>query len=439
MKIFLSYSRKDAPFVRDLSADLEARGIDVWLDTDDLSSADDDRWRRSVVQGIRESVALVVVLSPDSVHSGSVEREITIAAEMARRIIPIVHRVCELQDGFLFELAGVQRVDFVEQPYDDALAQLTRRIGTAAQAKVLAPPIDAVADVVVSNADEPRNEPSKGTTPTTTAAEHRPDPMSWPPDEPLPLSTPQVAPIIDNAAADPHTAAPMKTPAEAHRAGFRKLPAWVLVALSVSVLVIAFGALILASNDDDSGDATASSPTLEEAAENKAASTEVTQPPSSTQASEQPAATSPAPPITQPPAPDSSAAAADAVVGSLMAAFNNRDWDTVRRINPAQSPATDETLTDGYRSLEQGTHVVLSSSEAEPGRWTIIGTIIVWDYRTDGSHETNIACETWDVDLDAGTATQSGFFGSDGRTSRRVDGWVPEEEFSAKANQYCAT
>ena len=119
----------------------------------------------------------------------------------------------------------------------------------------------------------------------------------------------------------------------------------------------------------------------------------------------------PAPPITQPPAPDSSAAAADAVVGSLMAAFNNRDWDTVRRINPAQSPATDETLTDGYRSLEQGTHVVLSSSEAEPGRWTIIGTIIVWDYRTDGSHETNIACETWDVDRDAGTATQSGFFG----------------------------
>lgn len=438
MKVFLSYSRKDAPFVRDLSADLEARGIDVWLDTDDLSSAEDDRWRRSVVQGIRESVALVVVLSPDSVHSGSVEREITIAAEMARRIIPIVHRACELQDGFLFELAGVQRVDFVEQPYDDALAQLTRRIGTAAQAKTVPPPIDAAADAVVSEADEPSNEPIEGPTPTTRSAEHRPDPTGRPHDEPLPLRTSQTAPIIDKTAEDLHTAAPMKTPADAHRSGVRRLPAWVLVGLTVSVLVVAIGALILASNNDDSGDATASSPSIDVAADDEAASTDDTQPPSSTQASEQPAATSPGPSTTQSPAGDTGAAAADALVGSLMDAYNNRDWDTVRRMNINHSQNTNEVFDAGWQGLQSQTHVVLRSEQTGTNRWKIYGTLIAWDL-DDRGQTTNIACDVWDVDLDAGTAAQENYVGSDGLESRRDDGWVPEEQFTAKANEYCAT
>src|SRR5687768_12368387 len=134
MQVFLSYSRRDSTFVRRLAESLEGRDVDAWLDTDELAATDEDRWRRSIVQGIRESAALVVVLSPDSVSSGQVERELTIAAETKRRIIPIIFRPCDLPDGFQFELAGVQRIDFSEQPYESALDQLVRRIG------VLPPP-----------------------------------------------------------------------------------------------------------------------------------------------------------------------------------------------------------------------------------------------------------------------------------------------------------
>ena len=108
-QVFLSYSRRDDHFVRRLAADLEKRGVDVWLDTDDLDDTDEDRWRRSIVQAITKSSALVVVLSPDSVESAPVERELTIAAETKRRIIPIVHRPCELSDGLQFELAGIAK------------------------------------------------------------------------------------------------------------------------------------------------------------------------------------------------------------------------------------------------------------------------------------------------------------------------------------------
>lgn len=161
MQVFLSYSRRDAAFVGRLADDLEARGIDPWLDTDDLPTDDEDRWRRSVIQGIRASSSVILVLSPDSVRSEAVEREVTAAAEMSRRIIPILHRPCELPDTVLFELAGVQRTDFVNQPYSVALDQLVTRLQTVPTrsedaASGGSPPSEA-------NADEPSTPDPTGT------------------------------------------------------------------------------------------------------------------------------------------------------------------------------------------------------------------------------------------------------------------------------------
>jgi hypothetical protein len=140
MQVFLSYSRLDRDFVGRLADDLAARGIESWLDTDDLPTNDEDRWRRAVVHGIRDSAALILVLSPNSVSSAAVERELTIAAEVSRRIIPIVHRACQLSDGLMFELAGLQRTDFVEQPYEIALDNLVRRILAGSPAATAVPP-----------------------------------------------------------------------------------------------------------------------------------------------------------------------------------------------------------------------------------------------------------------------------------------------------------
>ena len=63
MQVFFSYSRKDRAFVDRLAADVEAQGSHAWIDTEDLPTAGEDRWRRSIVQGIRGSSALVLVLS----------------------------------------------------------------------------------------------------------------------------------------------------------------------------------------------------------------------------------------------------------------------------------------------------------------------------------------------------------------------------------------
>jgi hypothetical protein len=145
--VFLSYSRRDAAFVGRLADDLVTRGIEPWVDTDDLRTEGDDRWRRSVVRSIRDSAAVILVLSPDSVRSVSVERELTIAAEMTRRIIPILHRQCTLSDGVMFDLAGLQRTDFVDQPYASAFEELVDRVHAGASpGAALSPPATGTAD-----------------------------------------------------------------------------------------------------------------------------------------------------------------------------------------------------------------------------------------------------------------------------------------------------
>ena len=111
-------------FAHRLANGLEASGHVAWIDTEDITTSGEDRWRRSIVAGIAQADAVVVVLSPSSVTSVNVEREITIAADERKRLVPIVHQPCELTAGFTYELAGIQHVDFSTQPFDEALHEL---------------------------------------------------------------------------------------------------------------------------------------------------------------------------------------------------------------------------------------------------------------------------------------------------------------------------
>ena len=81
MKVFVSYSRKDTELVDRLVRDLTMLGHEVWIDRSDLVGGGEDRWRRSIVNTIRDSEAMLIVLSPNSIASENVERELSVAAD----------------------------------------------------------------------------------------------------------------------------------------------------------------------------------------------------------------------------------------------------------------------------------------------------------------------------------------------------------------------
>ncbi len=122
MRLFVSYSRHDAATVHLIVAALEAEGHDVWIDTDDIRGS--ERWRTSVATAIRESDLVLLVVTPASMASSSVEREISVAAEDSLRILPVVVEEAPISVGLKYDLAGVQHVSFVGRPFEEGMADL---------------------------------------------------------------------------------------------------------------------------------------------------------------------------------------------------------------------------------------------------------------------------------------------------------------------------
>lgn len=98
-QLFISYSRRDLPFVERLAADLKQSGFEVWYDVSRLRGG--ARWRTEIQKAIKNSQFVVVVLSPDSVESEWVEREFLFSSNLKRKIIPLLYRPCELPLNYL--------------------------------------------------------------------------------------------------------------------------------------------------------------------------------------------------------------------------------------------------------------------------------------------------------------------------------------------------
>ena len=88
--IFISYSRKDKPFVQDLVGKLEERGYDVWFDLQDILPS--EKWWDSIKEGIDGSDNFVFIISPDSLKSDTCQRELTYAIQNKKRLLPILHQ-----------------------------------------------------------------------------------------------------------------------------------------------------------------------------------------------------------------------------------------------------------------------------------------------------------------------------------------------------------
>ena len=89
LRVFISYARSDASeFAEELLAGLEAAGFDPFLDRHDISPGED--WEARLKNLLREADTVVYVLSPASVNSKRCAWEVDTAAELSKRIIPVV-------------------------------------------------------------------------------------------------------------------------------------------------------------------------------------------------------------------------------------------------------------------------------------------------------------------------------------------------------------
>jgi hypothetical protein len=122
--VFLSHSHADNAFARRLANDLKDAGARVWIDEAEIQVGD------SLIERIRDGIDamdyLAVILSPDSVESEWVRREVEIAMNQEIegkkvKVLPILYKRCNLP-GFL---KGKFYADFTDQTnYNSALERL---------------------------------------------------------------------------------------------------------------------------------------------------------------------------------------------------------------------------------------------------------------------------------------------------------------------------
>ena len=107
--IFISYSSHDRPSALALVTKLRDAGYDVWIDQHQLNAA--ARWSKEIVQAIDQCKIVAVLLSNASLNSENVVKEISLAAERHKHLLPILIETVHLSDDFAYHLAGLHRVE----------------------------------------------------------------------------------------------------------------------------------------------------------------------------------------------------------------------------------------------------------------------------------------------------------------------------------------
>jgi adenylate cyclase len=105
--IFISYSSKDRAQAEQLIELLASAGLSVWIDQSGIDIA--TSWSKEIVQAIDTCKAFVVLLSPNSILSKNVMKEVSLAAEQGKKILPLDLEPVELSEDLRYHLAGIQR------------------------------------------------------------------------------------------------------------------------------------------------------------------------------------------------------------------------------------------------------------------------------------------------------------------------------------------
>jgi len=133
---FISYSREDASQQRRVVAELRQRGINVWVDIENLIPGS-PTWEREIERSIRGAAGFIVLLSPESNNSEWVRREISFAEGNKKRIFPVLIHGNE-NDSVPLRLSSHQRVDIhrnMDKGMDELASALNNFLGVTAVSK----------------------------------------------------------------------------------------------------------------------------------------------------------------------------------------------------------------------------------------------------------------------------------------------------------------
>lgn len=136
MKVFVSYSGREEAAVRELVADLESAGQDVWLDRDLRGG---EIWWETILQQIRACDVLVLALSDRSLRSKPCRAELDYARRLGKRVLGV--QVGPVESLRATSISDTQVIDYRARGTATALSLVAAVLGEAGRAQPLPDPL----------------------------------------------------------------------------------------------------------------------------------------------------------------------------------------------------------------------------------------------------------------------------------------------------------
>lgn len=131
-EVFLSHSSADGRFATRLADGLRRHGVPVWYSPTNILGA--QQWHDEIGAALNRCDWFALVLSPNSVESMWVKRELLFALRQKRfegRIVPLYYQPCDFE-SLSWVLSGFQSVDF-HKGFDEGCRDLLRIWGLGFQ------------------------------------------------------------------------------------------------------------------------------------------------------------------------------------------------------------------------------------------------------------------------------------------------------------------
>src|SRR5919199_11680 len=110
-QVFISYSEQDRETMEKIRNSLRRESLTVWTNTTDVQTGED--FQSAIDRGIEQTDNLVYLVSPDSVQSEFVRKELEYAVSLHKRIIPVLVRETP-PESIPKALQGVQYIDLTD-------------------------------------------------------------------------------------------------------------------------------------------------------------------------------------------------------------------------------------------------------------------------------------------------------------------------------------
>jgi hypothetical protein len=165
-ELFLSHSSSDVDAVRRLRRHLEAGGYSCWMAPDDVSSA--ESWAQQIVDAIQNARVTVVLLSERSIASEHVAREVGLAVQAGKPVLPVRLERVMLSGTLAYLLHLTQWVDAFPGTIDSHINDIGGRVADLVGARSHEAPFQAAAPRPPSDRPSARSETRRDAAPRSS-------------------------------------------------------------------------------------------------------------------------------------------------------------------------------------------------------------------------------------------------------------------------------